>query len=173
VGLNPRALNADLTGVYYDNNGDVACIVHANNDDFSSHEYAGLTRVIVPYVTYATASPAFNFRGRVKYLALSELIIDSIKQQHPVFAAIVQNRIDDFKVWLADVAAKNAAYDAAFDAFWNSLTALHKIAWNNIDSLAGLVTFVASLSPTEKTAYDAMLAARQAYFDALQAGPNP
>lgn len=173
MGQNPRALNADSTGIYYDSNGDVACIVHADNDDFGPHNYTGLTRVTVPYVTYASASPPINFRGRAKYQALSKLIIGTIQQQRPILAAIVQSRIDAFDNWFADMASKKASYDAAFDAFWNALTLAHKIAWNNVDTLANLVVFLNALSGAERAAYDAMVAARQAWVDALQAGPNP
>jgi hypothetical protein len=173
MGANPRARNADMTGVYYDANGDVACIVHADNDDFGPHQYAGLRRVVVPYVTYASASPAMNFKGRVKYHGLTKLIISSIQQQHPIFAAIVQNRVDAFDAWLADVDAKRTAFEVAWDTFWNALTALHKIALNNADTGAQLLTFVASLSAAERAAYDDMRAARQAWNDAVAGGPNP
>jgi hypothetical protein len=173
MGTNPRAVNADLTGVYYDGNGDVACIVHADNDDFTPHQYQGLSGVNVPYTAYAAAAPAITFKGRPKHHALSKAIIAYIQQQRPVLAAIVQARIDAFENWFSDVATAKANYQAAFDAFWNALTLAHKVAWNNVDTLASLVVFLNALSAAERAAYDAMVSARQAYVDALQAGPNP
>lgn len=173
MGTNPRALNADLTGVYFDNRGDVACIVHADNDDFSAHNYPGLTRFTLAYLTFASAGQPLNFRGTIKHLALSKIVLANVQAQHPIAAAIIQNRIDAFEAWIADVASKKAAYETAFNAFVNSLTTAHKTALNAITGAASLLTFLNSLSAAERAAYDAQVAARQAYADALLAGPNP
>jgi hypothetical protein len=109
----------------------------------------------------------------VKHHALSKTIISHIQQQHPVLAAIVQSRVDDFDAWLSDVAAAKSAYDKASDAFWTTLTLARKLAWNNISSAADLIVFVASLSANERAVYDAMVAARQSLATALQGGPTP
>lgn len=171
VGTNPNALNANLTGVYYDANGDVACIVHADNDDFTPHNYPGLIRTVVPFTVYAAAPSAFNFKGRVLYHPLSKAIFSYMQAQHPLFAAVLQARINAIDTYLTNVVTALAAYQAAYAAFENALTPPHLLAWNNLGSLAGLVTFLGALSTAERAAYDTMIAARQAWQDAQQGGP--
>lgn len=173
MGANPRADNADLTSVYFDARGEIHCTVHADNDDFRAHEYPGYRRVVMPYTDYAKAEPAFNHNGYTKELGAARVAMAYLKDQHPGFWSIAKARLDEYDVWIADVEAKRAALQSADAAFTSALTNAHRIAWNNLSTLAGLVTFVASLSAPERAAYDAMVSAHQAFADAWQGGPNP
>ncbi len=68
--------NNTIVGIYYNSDGKVVKIVHADNDDYTPHEQEGLTCVFVDREIYDSLPAAFNMGGMPNHFDLHKAVVD-------------------------------------------------------------------------------------------------
>lgn len=87
---NPHAKNCSSVGLYYDKNGELSYIIHADNDDQSPFQRQDLVHISVPYSLYQSRKP-INVGGRAVFHDLNKAVVSILSNKNPDIASKLRN----------------------------------------------------------------------------------
>ncbi len=104
-------------GVYFDADGNVACIVRPHFDvpgyqvtekDFAAHNYKGLTRAVIATEDYS-GKPPINIDGKAVYLDLAKVALAEVAKVDAELASTIQAKTNAVDAAIALAVAADAA----------------------------------------------------------------